>query len=151
MGEKSMWGLSVRERKQAYHIKESINLNNNIRLQLQGKESWMLNLFCFKVRWLSAVFSTKYLAAWWRPACAQSLAAFDLGKAKFGEGVSIKPKEFDKFDLAAARIPGLDHRTVTPTQERLWNAGMRTQAHHLELVVKSPHLLPCRWKNMKGR
>lgn len=60
-------------------------------------------------------------------------------------------EEVDKFDLAAARIPGLDHRTVAATQERLWTAGMQAQTHHLELVVKSPHLLPWRWKEMERK
>lgn len=58
MGEKSMWGLTVWERKQDYHIKESINLNNNIRLQLQGKDSWMPN-YTLRVRRL--VFLAKYV------------------------------------------------------------------------------------------
>lgn len=46
------------------------------------------------------------------------------------------------MDLAAARVPGLDHCTVTAAQENLWVAWMQDSTHHLELVFQFRYLLP---------
>lgn len=55
------------------------------------------------------------------------------------------------MDLAAARVPGLDHCTVTSTQENVWVAWMQDSAHHLELVFQFRYLLPCIQEEIKER
>lgn len=152
-----MWGLTVGERKQDNLIKESINLNN-VRLQLQGGESWML-IYTLRVRRQVFFFWSKYLVTC---LCSTSnlwiwslwLKGIRSTRRNVGKGLSNRINHHWgslKFDLAAARIPGLDLRTVTATQERLWTAGMQAQTHHLELVVKPSHLLPCRWEEIEER
>lgn len=67
------------------------------------------------------------------------------GQTTVSEPRSIKMincRKVNKPDLAAARVPGLDHRTVTSTQEYIRIAGMQDCAHHLGLIVQFRYLLP---------
>lgn len=67
------------------------------------------------------------------------------GQTTVSEPRSIKMincRKVNKPDLAAARVPGLDHRTVTSTQEYIRIAGMQDCAHHLGLIVQFHYLLP---------